>query len=83
MIDDTEEVRKGLVREINTHPQQRTSLESIHGQVWDTDELIRDFEVKGFAAPFVVVVRKSDGVMGSLEFQHWPRFYYSFEPDTK
>lgn len=31
-------------------------------------------------APLVVVRRKADGVKGSLEFQHNPRFYFNFQP---
>jgi hypothetical protein len=81
MIDDTEEIRRILVSEINHYPQPRAALQRAHGRVWDTAELIRDFEVKGFAAPFVVVVRRSDGVVGSLTFQHAPRFYFAFQPD--
>ena len=45
---------------------------------WDTTELQRDFEVVGFAAPFVVVIRKSDRVKGVLEFTHRPRVYFDF-----
>jgi len=60
--------------------QTRQELEREFGQVWDTSELQRDFEVEGFGAPFVVVRRKSDGQRGSLEFQHMPRFYFSFTP---
>ena len=41
----------------------------------------RDFEVKGFAAPLVVVRRRSDAVLGTLFFQHEPRFYFGFSPD--
>ena len=26
-----------------------------------------------------IVTRKSDGVVGSLEFQHMPRFYWGFK----
>ncbi len=37
---------------------------------------------KGFLAPFVVVRRKADGQLGSLEFQHEPRLYFHFEPDS-
>ena len=48
---------------------------------WNTDGLQRDFEVIGFAAPFVVVVRKADGVKGSLEFTHSPRVYFNFVAD--
>lgn len=51
------------------------------GQVWDTDQLRADFEVKGFMAPFVVVKRKSDGMVGSLMFTHSPRFYYGWTED--
>ena len=40
-----------------------------------------DFEVIGFAAPLVVVKRKSDGQKGSLFFQADPRFYFAFEAD--
>ena len=47
-------------------------------QKWNTEELIRDFTVDGFMAPFVVVTRKVDGVKGSLEFTHNPRVYYNF-----
>jgi hypothetical protein len=50
-----------------------------HGQVWNTHELQEDFDVLSFLAPFVLVVRKSDGVKGTLMFMHRPRFYYGFE----
>jgi hypothetical protein len=82
MPDPTESIRRQLVAEINACPQSREMLEAIYGQAWDTAELARDFDVVGFAAPFVVAVRKSDGVTGSLEFQHHPRFYYDFRPDA-
>jgi hypothetical protein len=50
-------------------------------QVWDTEQLRLEFEVLGFAAPWVTVRRKSDGQKGSMEFQHMPRFYYNFIAD--
>lgn len=50
------------------------------GQVWTTDQLIAEFEVDGFMAPFVVVKRRSDGAYGSLEFTHHPRFYFRWIP---
>ena len=80
MTDPTETVRKQLLVEINAEPGSREYLEAKHGQVWSTDKLRGDFEVIGFAAPLVVVRRKSDGVKGSLMFQHHPRFYFGFEP---
>lgn len=61
--------------------QTRTELEAKHGDVWNTDQLQRDFIVKGFSAGFVVVNRKSDGVLGSLSFDHMPRFYFDFVED--
>ena len=69
-----------MVQEINANAGERAALEATHGQVWNTDELQRDYDVTGFMAPFVVVKRKSDGVVGSLMFQHSPRYYYSFQP---
>jgi hypothetical protein len=87
MSDPTENIRRGLVEAINTTAQQvpdaRAHFESRHGKVWDTKELQQDFEVLSFAAPFVVVRRKSDGAMGSMLFSHSPRFYFSFTPDSE
>lgn len=82
MSDATESYRRQRVAEINAEPGSREALEAVHGQVWDTAELARDFIVTGFLAPFVVVRRKTDGVKGSLEFQHSPRFYFGFSPDN-
>ena len=56
----------------------RESLEKIHGQVWDTQELQRDFIVEGFSYGIVVVRRKSDNTQGTLDFTHMPRYYYDF-----
>ena len=79
--DTTENVRRELVRKLNAEPKGRAALELKHGQVWDTDELKRDFEVKGFLAPLVIVRRRSDAVLGTLFFQHEPRFYFGFSPE--
>jgi hypothetical protein len=76
--DPTENIRRALVAEINAEPGSREALTAEHGQVWDTAELQRDFEVRGFLAPFVSVRRKSDGAAGMLTFQHHPRFYFRF-----
>jgi hypothetical protein len=79
--DPTESIRRERLAEINAVPGSREALEAQHGQVWDTNELGRDFTVLGFLAPFVVVRRKGDGVRGSLEFQHSPRYYFNFQPE--
>jgi hypothetical protein len=81
MTDPTESIRREMVAEINAEPGSRAALEATHGQVWDTDQLRNEFEVIGFLAPLVVAQRKSDGVKGSLMFQHHPRFYFGFQPE--
>lgn len=57
---------------------EKGQLEAEFGKVWDTNELQKEFEVKGFLAPYVAVVRKSDRKKGVLMFQHMPRFYFDF-----
>jgi hypothetical protein len=81
MSDATEAVRREMLAEINAQPGSREALEAEHGQVWDTQGLGQDFDVLGFAAPLVVVRRRSDGARGSLFFQHSPRLYFGFEAD--
>lgn len=80
MSESTEALRRERLAQINTDPGSREALEAQYGQVWDTSQLGQDFEVLGFMAPLVVVRRKSDGMKGSLEFQHCPRFYFNFQP---
>ena len=81
MSDPTESIRRQQVAEINAQPGSREYLEAQHGDVWDTSELQQEFEVLGFLAPYVVVRRRSDGVKGSVMFQHDPRLYYGFQPE--
>ncbi len=62
-------------------PTTRDDLEKQVGRVWDTQELTAEFQVHSFLAPFVRVSRKSDGQKGTLEFTHYPRFYFRFKED--
>lgn len=89
--DPIEAMRRQLLPQVNAvtrdeeskprSPEDvRKNLEARCGQVWSTDEMPKEFEALGFGAPFVVVRRRSDGVKGSLEFTHSPRFYYGFKP---
>ena len=80
MNDPTETIRRERLVEINAVPGSREALEAKHGQVWDTDQMMEEFQVIGFMAPICVVMRRSDGVKGSVEFQHSPRYYFSFQP---
>jgi len=85
--DPTESIRRSEVARINTAVEssdedaERTRLEAEYGQVWDTKQLQEDFAVTGFGAPFVVVTRKTDSVVGTLEFQHGPRYYFNFKEE--
>jgi hypothetical protein len=84
MPDTTEDTRRELVKKINSDaPLTREQCEREHGQVWDTQELSHDFQVLGFAAPFVVVRRTSDDKKGSLMFTHRPRLYFNFMEDSR
>ena len=81
MNDNTELIRRRMSAKINADPKDRAALEQEHGQVWNAQELARDFEVLGFMAPLVVVRRKSDGAKGALFFLHHPRFYFDFQAE--
>ncbi len=80
MSDETEMARRRRLMEINLLPGSREALEAEHGRVWTTDELMEDFEVLGFLAPVCVVRRRADGVKGSVEFQHQPRYFFGWKP---
>lgn len=80
---EAEEIRMRQLAEINADPGSREALEAQHGTVYDTQQLVEHFDVLGFLAPYIVCVRKSDGVQGSMQFQHHPRFYFNFEPDSQ
>lgn len=81
MTDETEEYRRQKQVELNSPAANREKLEAEYGKVYDTEQLTNEFDVIGFMAPFAVVKRRSDGVKGSVAFQHWPRFYFSFKED--
>ena len=76
-----EDLRRRRAFELNRRAVSREELQAHYGQVWAPEELAKDFEVVGFAAPYVVVRRKQGRIMGSLEFQHHPRFYFNLEAD--
>ena len=76
-MDPTESARRQMLR--MHEPTEREALEAQYGEVLDTRELMQDYTVKSFLAPFVMVVRKSDGVSGCMMFQHSPRYYYDFQ----
>ena len=76
MKDDTETMRREMIESGQPERDLVTAK-----QCWTTDELRRDFIVHSFLAPFVTVTRLSDGKVGSLEFNHFPRVYFNFVED--
>lgn len=78
MTDVTEEPRRAMVAAINSNPGERAALEEKYGEIYDTEEMSKLFEVEGFMAPFTIVRRKEDGVKGTMMFQHMPRYYFNF-----
>jgi hypothetical protein len=80
-MDRTEGLRRLLKTKLDA-AKERAELKVQYGEVWNTEEMQRDFAVEGFLAPFVVVRRKSDGVKGSMLFQGHPRFYFAFSPEN-
>jgi len=79
--DPTETIRRERIQEINQESDNKAELEAKYGKVWTTEEMCNEFDAIGFMAPLVVVRRKSDGVKGSLEFRHSPRFYFNWQAD--
>lgn len=78
--DNTENIRRELIETGQVEADAFAAL-AAGQQTWDTDQLRAEFEVLGFAAPFVVVKRRSDGKKGSLEFNHNPRVYFGWRED--
>jgi hypothetical protein len=79
-MEPNEQERRTACQLINGSPATRESLEAVYGDVWDANQLREQFEVLGFLAPLVIVHRKTDGVKGTVLFQHSPRFYFQFRP---
>jgi hypothetical protein len=79
MTDETESTR----REMIAAGKPAQDLAQCADKIWDTEQLAADFTVRAFLAPFVIVQRKSDGRMGSLEFTHNPRRYFNWQPDDQ
>jgi hypothetical protein len=76
MIDETESIRRSMI----ATGQPAADLAKADRR-WSTDELMKEFAVLGFMAPFVVVRRQADGVHGTMEFVHSPRVYFNFVED--
>lgn len=75
--DPTEAKRREMLE--SGQPHEDLAFASVK---YDTQQMSALFTVHSFLAPFVVVTRRSDGVKGTLEFTHHPRWYFNFVADT-
>ncbi len=71
--------RKKQVK-IVVEPKTKEELERLYGRVWSQQEIAREFIITSIVGLTVIVRRKADGVVGSLDFQNEPRLYYNFRP---
>lgn len=78
--DPTENVRRLLI-EAGAPQADLEQARLAQRREWTTAELCRDFDVIGFAAPFVIVRKLDTGEKGTLEFTHSPRVYFDWKPD--
>lgn len=78
MSDPTAHIRREMIES----GQPQADLAEDQDKRWTTDEMTAEFETLGFMAPFVTVRRRSDGVLGTLEFTHSPRVYFGWREDT-
>lgn len=78
MSDPSEPIRREMIEGGQTFRDLASA-----DRRWTTEELTREFTVQSFLAPFVAVTRKADGVKGSMEFTHSPRFYFNFVEDRR
>ena len=81
-MNENDDPTEPLRRKMMELGQPARDLEKAE-QRWTSEELARDFRVDSFLAPFVFVTRRSDGVKGTLEFVHSPRFYFDFKSDDE
>jgi len=62
-------------------PKSRAELEVLYGEVWSIEELGRTFVVTAIVGSTLVVRRKSDDSVGTVDVQQGPpQFYYQFTP---
>jgi hypothetical protein len=65
---------------IEVEPKTRKELERLYGRVWSQQEIAAEFIVTSIVGLTVIVRRKADDVVGSLDYQNEPRLYFNFRP---
>lgn len=60
----------------------RAQLEPLEPEVWGSAEFAQLFDTTNINAPYVDVIRKQDGVAGTVMFIDSPRIYFSFHAES-
>jgi hypothetical protein len=63
--------------------ETRRLLAGLHGQTWDAAELARDFELAEIVFYHAYVVRRADGVRGSLTWHSGADLFYGFQESMR
>jgi hypothetical protein len=59
--------------------KSREELEALHGRLWTVKDVAKDFVITAIIDHTVVVRRKEDDVVGTLEYQEGPpHVYFNF-----
>jgi hypothetical protein len=59
----------------------RKALEARHSKVWTAQELEQEFLITAFIGSSVVVRRKADDLVGTLDFTKRPHLFFNFQPN--
>jgi hypothetical protein len=80
MVEGFDSIVEAARRElIPTMPAELAAAVEAGEPTWTTAAMQVEFEPLGFQAPLIVVRRRSDGALGSLQFTHSPRIYFGWE----
>ncbi len=81
--DPTEGIRRTLAHAINAGALTKEQFAEYGIEALTTEEVAQKFEIIGFAAPLVIAHQRTTGERGSLYFQHHPRLYFAWEPESR
>ena len=59
-------------------PKSKEELERLYGRVWSQKELASDFILTAIVGLTITVRRREDDVVGNLDYQNLPRWYFNF-----
>lgn len=71
------------IKQVGAEELRAELNDAYNGEVWTNDELLADYEISHFDPPYVHVIRKHDGVRGTVAYTEAPRVYFSFVPLEK